>query len=106
DDRRQREQDDEERVRRLPKHVSAEELRHGRPQAPGLAHSRWASDGSWNNASPLAPNRIPISARWRNFGVFERLAFASRNIYLGPSHSPPLLQNCTSEPAGAILAPP
>jgi len=56
------------------------------------------------NANLLEPNTIPISLTWRNFGFFEWLAFAARNIYLGHSHSPPLLQNCTSDRAGADFA--
>src|SRR6476469_8273441 len=55
------------------------------------------------NANPLEPNTIHISLTWRNFDVFEWLAFAARSIYLGRSHSPPLLQNCTSDCARPIL---
>ena len=74
DDDRQRQQNDDERIRHLPKHVSAEE-RHGRcldpPNGPlGVA--------TLSYANPLVPKTIPISLRWRNFGVFGMACFPKR----------------------------
>ena len=108
DDERQGQQNDEERIRHLPKHVSAEE-RHGRSaKVPRLAP--WPI-GSSSHANPLVPKTILISLRWRNFGLFGMACFPSRqDLRRAAVISLPLLQDCISKPfrpsavCGAFLA--
>src|SRR6185437_9611675 len=76
DDDRQGQQNDDERIRHLPKHVSAEE-RHVRRLDPPNGP---LGDAPLSHANPLVPKTIPIRLRWRNFGLFGMACFPKRLV--------------------------